>query len=604
MSPEEEGSEHTVPAATSATAADSGDIARLELEGAARYVDLGELGRGGMGEVRLTRDLRLDRDVACKRMRGALTHPDYARRFLREVRVQGQLEHPAVVPVYELGVTPEGDPYFTMKRVRGQTLQQVLLLLAEGDPVTCERFSRYRLLAAFNTVCLAIDSAHSRGVLHRDLKPGNIMLGDFGEVHVLDWGLARVRGQRDESSGPPIRGALGGDHTALGSAMGTPGYMSPEQAQGQLDTLDERTDVFALGVILRQVLFLEPGPNAPTRPASAPRAGSTKVADHDVAPELDAVWRQACAARPEDRFSSARALGEAVERFLEGERDGERRRALAQVQLRLAAQAQTDTHSGRGQALQALGRALALDPTNSSALQGLSTLLAEPPAQTPPEAQRQLRDLAAARARQLMTATAVRLLSWCVGLGLSMVLLGVRSVPLAVGLFATLLVATATTWALSRRAEVLACQVASAVLSLVIIALLAVLVNPLLVMPSLAATHAMLFAASVPAPQRTLMTVAAALTVLGPVVFTPLGPYVQPQAAALVISSPLLRFERAATPVVLVLLSLIPVVTPSLLVGRLRDAFVAAERTAVIQSAALRQLIPRGESQQSAEEPQ
>src|SRR5262249_39471269 len=113
-------------------------------------------------------------------------------RFLREARVQGQLEHPAIAPVYDLGRTEEGDAFFTMKRVRGRTMKDVIEALASGDEDTIQRFSRRKLLQAFSSVCQAVEFAHSRGVLHRDLKPSNVMLGDFGEVTVLDWGLAKI----------------------------------------------------------------------------------------------------------------------------------------------------------------------------------------------------------------------------------------------------------------------------------------------------------------------------------------------------------------------------------------------------------------------------
>jgi serine/threonine-protein kinase len=158
-----------------------------------RYELRDRLGEGGMGTVDLCRDRVIGRDVALKRLhvQGSGAAPSAATaRFLREARVQGQLEHPAIVPVHDLGVTPDGRPYFTMKRVRGDTLDELLARLAAGDPDTARRFGQRRLLAAFSTVCLAVDFAHSRGVLHRDLKPANVMLGEFGEVNVLDWGLA------------------------------------------------------------------------------------------------------------------------------------------------------------------------------------------------------------------------------------------------------------------------------------------------------------------------------------------------------------------------------------------------------------------------------
>jgi eukaryotic-like serine/threonine-protein kinase len=566
----------------------------LRADDQTRYTDLRELGAGGMGEVRLVLDCRLEREVALKRMRDAMDQPEDAARFLREVRVQGQLDHPAVVPVYDVGLTPSGTPWFTMKRVRGQTLGEVLHLLKQGDAATLARFSRWRLLSIFNTVCLCIDSAHARGVLHRDLKPGNVMLGEFGEVHVLDWGLARVKGRAvtETPSGRNITVADGLEATGLGMAMGTPGYMSPEQAQGRVDELDERTDVYALGVILHELLFLNSARDGETPHERLRARGSSQppsAADLSLAPELDAI----CESEPGRRHASARELADDVERFLEGERDEARRQAMANEQLQLAEQALTDTHAGRGRALQALGRALALDPTNARALRRLSALLAEPPRETPPEAERQLQKLATTRAQQTLHATSLRLGSWTLGLVIAMGLLGVKSMPLAVMVVVLLSSATAVSALLARRSDAARLQFPAGLLGVVCVGALAVTLGPLVVVPALAATHAMLFATNAPPVSRRWMVLASALVVVLPALLNPLGSYVQLQGDALVLSSPLLRFDGSAAAVLLVL-SLVPVITPAVLVGRLRDAFVAAERGVVIQSAALQQLIPDG----------
>ncbi|MFO0680212.1 MAG: serine/threonine-protein kinase, partial [Polyangiaceae bacterium] len=163
-------------------------------EGAAtRYRRTTLLGSGGMGDVHLCADERIGRDVAMKvirRMRAE--NPEMLERFLREARVQGQLEHPAIVPVYDLGVLPDGSTFFTMKRVNGRTLSDVLEAQRSGNSTALEHYSLHRLLADFSRVCLAVHFAHARGVLHRDLKPSNVMLGEFGEVYVLDWGIAKL----------------------------------------------------------------------------------------------------------------------------------------------------------------------------------------------------------------------------------------------------------------------------------------------------------------------------------------------------------------------------------------------------------------------------
>jgi serine/threonine protein kinase len=158
----------------------------------ARYEIRELLGRGGMGEVLSVRDEQMGRSVAIKRLRVENPPDELVARFLREARIQGRLEHPAVVPVHELSYEPGGQPFFVMKQLSGTTFQDVLPKLALRDPRVTEQFGRQRLLRAFADICLAIEFAHTRGVVHRDLKPANIMVGDFGEVYVMDWGLAKV----------------------------------------------------------------------------------------------------------------------------------------------------------------------------------------------------------------------------------------------------------------------------------------------------------------------------------------------------------------------------------------------------------------------------
>src|SRR5262249_27740658 len=152
---------------------------------------LGALAAGGMGEILLAKDTRIARRVAVKVLKTDLrTNAEFRSRFLQEARLQGQLEHPAIVPVHDLGERPDGDLFFSMKCVRGGTLLEAINAVRRGEQTAS--ISRRRLLSAFSRVCLAVDFAHSRGVVHRDIKPGNIMLGDFGEVYVLDWGIAKL----------------------------------------------------------------------------------------------------------------------------------------------------------------------------------------------------------------------------------------------------------------------------------------------------------------------------------------------------------------------------------------------------------------------------
>ena len=215
----------------------------------------GSLGAGGMGRVYLGRDPELRRPIAIKVMRrSAVEDPAARSRFLAEARVTGQLEHPNIVPVYELGETETGSPYYTMKRVEGRPLTAVLAGLRRG--VAAEQWPLSRRINLLIQVCQAVGYAHDRGVLHRDLKPDNIMVGRFAEVLVVDWGLAREVGEPEEPLQLADESGLSVARTLAGEVLGTPGYLSPEQARGELDRLSPATDVFSLGCILYELITL------------------------------------------------------------------------------------------------------------------------------------------------------------------------------------------------------------------------------------------------------------------------------------------------------------------------------------------------------------
>jgi serine/threonine-protein kinase len=337
------------------------------------------LGRGGMGEVVSADDDAIGRTVAIKRMHGEPT-PEAIARFAREARIQGQLEHPAIVPVHELGSDDAGRPVIVMKQLRGRTLH---------DIVRAGSLSRPKLLRAFVDVCLAIELAHSRGVIHRDLKPSNIVLGDFGEVYVLDWGIAHVRGEVPVAA-TPVAVEAGG--TVAGAILGTPGYMSPEQLHGA--DLDGRADVYALGCILFEILAGEPLDKPSLLPARVLGTADAEPSRRgcDAPPELDAACRKATMPDRADRYASARAMADVVEGVLDGDRDVAQRKKLAAELLARAndALARGDGAPDRADAMAAAGRALALDPTSGETAALVGRLMLEPPKQTPPEVEAEL----------------------------------------------------------------------------------------------------------------------------------------------------------------------------------------------------------------------
>ena len=227
-----------------------------------RYQLVCSLARGGMGEIFEGRDLDLGRDLAVKVIREEHRHePEMVRRFVEEAQIGGQLQHPGITPIHDVGRFPDGRLFIAMKLVRGRTLAALLDARERRDE------DRMQFLSIFEQVCQAMAYAHSRGVIHRDLKPSNIMVGAFGEVQVMDWGLAKalnqgaladvpaaIRSHDGAHSVQTLHREGGGAESRVGSVLGTPSYMAPEQARGELDTLDERADVFALGAILCEIL--------------------------------------------------------------------------------------------------------------------------------------------------------------------------------------------------------------------------------------------------------------------------------------------------------------------------------------------------------------
>jgi serine/threonine protein kinase len=282
--------------------------------------------KGGTGQVWLAHDEDLGRDVALKELRPDRgDSPAAMARFLEEARITGQLEHPGIVPVYEL-VQSQGDrPCYAMRFVGDRTLAHAI-----KEYHSLRRAGRVRpidlrgLLTAFVSVCNAVAYAHSRGVLHRDLKPRNVALGDFGEVLVLDWGLAKVAGKPEDPLGlPPVTLEQddGREETRQGQVLGTPAYMAPEQAGGRVDLVSERSEIYGLGAILYAILTGEPpfvGNDVPEVLRRVVRESPEPPRQRVAAtpPALEAVCLKALAKEPERRYQSARELARDVERFL------------------------------------------------------------------------------------------------------------------------------------------------------------------------------------------------------------------------------------------------------------------------------------------------
>ncbi len=293
--------------------------------GGRRYEVKGEIGRGGMGVVMRAFDRDLHRDVALKITRSDRTGSHSIGRFIEEAQITGQLNHPNIVPVHELGHEPGGRTFFTMKLVEGNSLARVLRQLKVGDADTREKFPLTRRLYIFGQLLNCMAYAHDHGVIHRDLKPDNVMIGDYGEVMVMDWGLAKVRDRPElVSKITTSRIQTPGSETIDGQVIGTPAYMPPEQARGERDLIDERSDIYSLGAILYEMLALAPPYEADTatdlirKVATQPPPPPSQRNRGAVVPRgLEAIVMKCLSPDRDHRYATIRELQKALEVYEE-----------------------------------------------------------------------------------------------------------------------------------------------------------------------------------------------------------------------------------------------------------------------------------------------
>lgn len=318
----------TSPAGTTAIPAGRSTVLPpLEGDGAGsvarpRFEIVGLLGEGGLGRVVEADDLDIGRRVAIKTIRPDCMSDAALIRFAREVRIGGKLDHPNIVPIHDVGRAEDGGLYFVMKRVEGETIEDIITRLREGDPAAHARWTFERRVAVFRQVLHAVAFAHAKGVLHRDLKPANVMVGRHGEVQLLDWGVAR---SVDGPEGPAV--PITTPKTLAGSVIGTPMYMAPEQARGE--PADERSDVWSLSVLFYELLTLRhflpasadiPSVLAAVQTAPIPNPTTLRVPGQPPVPAELAWYVLAGLQRdPAQRMQSVRAMIERLDRRDEGE---------------------------------------------------------------------------------------------------------------------------------------------------------------------------------------------------------------------------------------------------------------------------------------------
>lgn len=504
-----------------------------------RFIAGSEIGRGGMGVVFRCRDVELGRDVAIKVLKGV--GPDVRSRLAREARLQSRLQHPSIIPVYDIERAGDGNELIVMREIEGQTMRAVMRKQTMG---------RRGLLSALSRVCMAIDYAHTRKVVHRDLKPENIMLGAYGEVYVVDWGLAIETDAEVQSIG------------------GTPGYTAPEQMEGRAT---ERSDVFSLGKILVEIL--DPGDM------------------QDAPPELLALAARACVDDPAAR-PTARDVAEVIDRFLDGERDLAMRKQLAADAAIAARAAMVDEN--RRVAMREAGRALALDPEHRDARSVLRDLLTTPPATLPPEVGewrsrergRAIRSAAAAAALGFVSTVALFPLE---------IAMGVRSPQWFITRAVLALCAIAAcTWLARHKSPTTFTLTVTFTFSIATICCTSLVAGPFIMIPSLAVLVAASLASLGGRRWIALTTLVGLGMISLPLAFEYLG-IVAPSYSLgddMVVHPRLIDLPPTLTPIFFTIKEAVIIAVVGMMLARFRDTLAAAERALAVHAWQLGQLVP------------
>lgn len=588
----------------------------------ARYSVSSLLGEGGMGNIHASTDRVIGRDIAIKSL---AKHASWAReRFLREARIQGQLEHPVVVPVYDMGISEAGDVFFTMKRIVGKTLDDVLSDLRRDDSVATSRFTQRKLISALGQVALALAFAHARGVVHRDVKPANVMFGDYGEVYLLDWGIAKIEAPAASVRPPSAEMAASewpigildtgtSEATMEGAVLGSPGYMAPEQAHGRALLCDGRTDIYSLGVLLYEVLTLRELHRGETR---ADLIRSTLALDGanasevrpDVATDLDIICYRATRLKPEDRYQTMLELHEDLEAHLDGARDIERRMNLAdehearatalREELAILGTSEGARAEGmRAEVLRELAAALVLAPTHASAQAALFELLTESPDSLPKSAEEEVRDRQTESARLVFSTMARAYLPWFAIVPFAL-WMGVRSWPALIVLTVAALVLVGALVAAARRRRPDDRAIYAVFgLNFVVVACLSMLFGPFIAVPqaALAVGTNATFTIRTSSRARSLFALGSIAAVLAPYALMQLG--VLPamysfEHGDLVVHPFMVELTPFPTVVLLVLMVAVPLCSPARVLGTSLDELTRAERRSVGQAHRLRGYLP------------